>query len=218
MAVGCGGSDNQAQSTSVGAERGRCYPNGTCDSGLVCASNRCVRAPGTGGASSGDGSVPVNGGGDAALSAGGAVPTSGGAAGGGGLQATGGEPGTGGMLGGGGSSATGGVPNGDGGGEVCDPACTGEGLTCCRGTCVRIANDPFNCGFCGNACTGSAPLCADGNCIVPPCSDPSMCLTALSTCCGTACCVPGALCCESDLGLGPGLRCFLPEETGGTCP
>ncbi len=30
-------------STSVGAERGACYPNGTCNAGLVCMSNLCVK-------------------------------------------------------------------------------------------------------------------------------------------------------------------------------
>ena len=30
-------------STSVGAERGACYPNGTCNAGLVCMSDLCVK-------------------------------------------------------------------------------------------------------------------------------------------------------------------------------
>ena len=27
----------------MGSERGECYPNGTCDQGLTCRSERCVR-------------------------------------------------------------------------------------------------------------------------------------------------------------------------------
>jgi hypothetical protein len=158
----------------------------------------------------------VNSGGNGAAAAG-AAPGSGGAAGSGGLQATGGDPGAGGTSAGG-YSATGGISARDGGDEVCTPACTGEGLTCCRGLCVNFANDPFNCGFCGNACMGSTSHCSGGSCIAPPCNNPSGCAYAESTCCGTACCVPGALCCDSDLGLGRFLACFLPEETGGTCP
>ena len=44
-----------------GAEGGRCYPNGTCDSGLVCLSDTCV-APTGGGGTGGGGGIGGDGG------------------------------------------------------------------------------------------------------------------------------------------------------------
>jgi hypothetical protein len=60
VAIGCGGSNNSfvvsndggSGDTSVaaaGTETGACYPNGTCNTGLVCLSNVCVK-PGDAGA------------------------------------------------------------------------------------------------------------------------------------------------------------------------
>src|SRR6516164_49306 len=37
----CGGSTKSA--TAVGEEREHCYPNGTCNDGLTCFSNLCVK-------------------------------------------------------------------------------------------------------------------------------------------------------------------------------
>ena len=46
--LGCGGS---GESATFGAEGSDCYPNGTCDQGLSCLSNLCVRVVLDGGAS-----------------------------------------------------------------------------------------------------------------------------------------------------------------------
>jgi hypothetical protein len=42
--VGCGGDAGLTPSPSQGSEGGSCYPNGTCNTGLACASNACVIA------------------------------------------------------------------------------------------------------------------------------------------------------------------------------
>jgi len=47
--VGCGGGGG----TPTGHERGACYPNATCDPGLSCLSDLCVRAQGDGAAGAG---------------------------------------------------------------------------------------------------------------------------------------------------------------------
>ena len=63
VVVGCGGED---EGSPQGQETGPCYPNGTCDAGLVCGSEVCVdldavggetegEPPGGGGARPGDG-------------------------------------------------------------------------------------------------------------------------------------------------------------------
>lgn len=41
--AGCG---KDSAAAAQGAERGACYGNGTCNDGLVCLSNLCVRPPG----------------------------------------------------------------------------------------------------------------------------------------------------------------------------
>ncbi len=41
-----GGGTSGVSTLDDGAERGPCYGNGTCDPGLVCYSDRCVRPPG----------------------------------------------------------------------------------------------------------------------------------------------------------------------------
>jgi hypothetical protein len=43
VVAACG---NSAKSGGDGTERGACYGNGTCNAGLTCLSNRCVRMPG----------------------------------------------------------------------------------------------------------------------------------------------------------------------------
>lgn len=102
LVLGCGGSDasRNAQPTGTGgasadastgsggastggttecrdgAETCACYGNGTCNAGLVCASNLCVRlSSGTGG--TGAGGSPSLGGAGGATSSGGAPPTPG---------------------------------------------------------------------------------------------------------------------------------------------
>jgi hypothetical protein len=49
LAFGCGGGSGSAQ----GSERGPCYPNATCDDGLSCLSDFCVRVSVDGGAGAG---------------------------------------------------------------------------------------------------------------------------------------------------------------------
>lgn len=39
------GADNSSDAPVQGSERGACYPNMTCDAGLVCASDLCVMSP-----------------------------------------------------------------------------------------------------------------------------------------------------------------------------
>jgi len=66
--LGCGTSP-----VDVGSERGPCYGNGTCNAGLVCASNLCVRAPDETDAGNGDATTPFVD--DAGISDSGAVGT-----------------------------------------------------------------------------------------------------------------------------------------------
>jgi len=92
LLAGCGRSH---PISGTGSERQPCYPNGTCDQGLTCFSNRCVRydggagAGGEGGAggSSGGGGGAVGGSTGAAGGAGGRDGAPGGAGGGGGVIA-----------------------------------------------------------------------------------------------------------------------------------
>lgn len=81
-AAGCGSS-----SKSAGSEGGPCYGNGSCNSGLTCLSQLCVKATGTGGAA-GNGS-----GGGAAAGATGAAGKEGVGGSGGGAGGTGGAGG-----------------------------------------------------------------------------------------------------------------------------
>lgn len=46
VAIGGCKKDGGAGSGKEGSERGACYGNGTCNDGLVCLSNLCVRPPG----------------------------------------------------------------------------------------------------------------------------------------------------------------------------
>jgi hypothetical protein len=46
LLAGCGRDQGGGSAGSDGTERGLCYGNGTCNEGLVCLSNRCVRPPG----------------------------------------------------------------------------------------------------------------------------------------------------------------------------
>jgi hypothetical protein len=60
LLLGCGAPDEG--SNAAGSEGGACYRNGTCDSGLTCASQLCVRISGAAGAG-GSGSTGGAGGG-----------------------------------------------------------------------------------------------------------------------------------------------------------
>lgn len=90
----------------------------------------------------------------------------------------------------------------------CDP-----GLTCCGGACVNAQNDILNCGACGTTCPGPSPYCHLGVCGTPPCEGQD----CKETCCGSACCTAGQLCCDQ---YGPVVSnvpvCQDPEN--GTCP
>lgn len=166
--TGACGSSDRGGSPQAGTERGTCYPNGTCDTGLTCTmpSNVCVRAtvactPGSSclcpngttgqpvcGATGttcqcegfpGTGGVPSNGG----------MQGNGGILGGGGIVGNGGIPGMGGV-------AAGGVPNGGVGGL---PGSGGAS------TCTDTSSDPMNCGACGRACRHQlAGSCVNGQC------------------------------------------------------
>jgi hypothetical protein len=97
VVAGCGGSSGKA----AGTEGGPCYGNQSCNAGLTCASNLCVRLSGSGGAgggsqgSSGQGGSPATGQGGSS-----------GATGTGGLVGTGGQAGTGAQGGAGGQAPT----------------------------------------------------------------------------------------------------------------
>ena len=85
VALGCGGSSGAAP----GSERGACFPNATCDQGLTCLSNFCVRVD-VDGASGASGSA----------GAGGNAAGAGGVAGAGGTGGSSGGAATGGSTGG----------------------------------------------------------------------------------------------------------------------
>lgn len=95
-------------SATPGSEGGPCYPNSTCNQGLTCASDLCVKFAGSGGAGNGTGGTPGLGG---AADAGGAV-SSGGATNSGGADAS---VGSGGTTGDADAGATGGTLGGKGG-------------------------------------------------------------------------------------------------------
>jgi hypothetical protein len=115
---GCGGSGTSSppDACSAGDERCACYPNGTCNAGLACLSNRCVRQTG-----------PTDGAVDRASGTGGA--------GVGGGTGTGGNPngGAGGSSSGGSGSGTGGLggrgtgAGGAGGGGIGGSGIAGAG-------------------------------------------------------------------------------------------
>jgi fibro-slime domain-containing protein len=107
--AGCGGS-----ASSQGAEGQHCYPNHSCNAGLVCLSNLCVQPPDGGPGGAGGGTGGRGGSGGAAGSIGGSATGgsggSGGTAGttGGSSAGAGGSAGTGGSAGAGGSGGVGG--------------------------------------------------------------------------------------------------------------
>src|SRR6266404_2633460 len=82
----------------VGAEKGRCYSNSTCNQGLSCFSNRCVRynGIGDGGFADSDGSAGADGGGANGL---GGSAVGGGSQGAAGASAGSGTAGNGGVTG-----------------------------------------------------------------------------------------------------------------------
>jgi hypothetical protein len=142
--------------------------------------------------------------------------TSGGAGGAatGGNQAAGGT-GSGGSAGSGGASAggAGGIQVGDAGASCKE--CPVVQPDCCDGRCLKLANDPFNCGKCGNRCPAERPLCEGGECGKAPCSSTS-CGGAL--CCGRGCCQPDQLCCSIEGPISSAIVCHTPTAAEPTCP
>jgi hypothetical protein len=100
-------------------------------------------------------------------------------------------------------------------GGVCSPAC-GYMLTCCGGTCAELDNDILNCGGCGIVCGGAHPYCHAGVCEPEPtCSAPTPC-PSTDFCCGSQCCSPDEICCDTFGGPAqPEPHCEKPQN--GTC-
>jgi len=188
---GCSG-DESAFSTQGGAgtERGPCRSGRTCDPGLVCASDVCVRMPdggsatggsssSTGGASSGgqtsSGGSPGNGGamgnggatGKGGATGNGGSAGNGGTSGGAGGTATGGSDAGGGASGAGGTQSSGGASGSGGsdGGVECrgsHPNVQGQRRFCDVGSCY--CTDPFDTCFSGataDSCCNNTPICGD---------------------------------------------------------
>jgi hypothetical protein len=135
-----------------------------------------------------------------------------------GTDASGGAPGTGGTTGtaGAGGGSGGGSGSGGGGGIRVCPLCI-IGRTCCRGSCVNLANDPFNCGDCGKVCDAATPFCDNGTCARPPC-EPNVFCIGTATCCGNQCCPIGTLCCNEQGTSGGPPTCHTPTTDQPTCP
>jgi hypothetical protein len=199
LAVACGGTSSNGllgkgheldagSSCAPGQERCACYGNDTCNAGLTCASELCVRLPGSttgvdAGVDASHGAATSSAGGD--LGAGGNRTGSGGtrASGGsaspgaGGADETGGEGSGGRFLGTGGTSGAGGktLPTGGTGGQGSGGA-AGTGGTCATGQkyCGGLCTPPaprVGCGLTGcEPCTLVAPAngyvtCANGQCV-----------------------------------------------------
>jgi len=102
-----------------------------------------------------------------------------------------------------------------GGSAGCASSCP-LGLVCCGDQCVKLANDPRNCGGCGMVCSGPTSLC-DGECKVPACEqDAAACGGNL--CCGSECCGDGQFCCQWDIGPPGPPQCYTPLDGGTACP
>ena len=190
----CAGGGNAAEEDggAQGGEREACYPNGTCNEGLVCASNRCVKVDGAAGSTAAGGkggagaALAGKGGTSAGSSAG--QPAAGGMSLAGAAGAAGAEAGAGGVAQGGsggvgaaGASSTGGAGQAGAGGEASSGGAgsTGAaGATSCgfpKHLCaeVCVGNTPetgcfqsTSCSACPVPSNGSASCAADGQCTI----------------------------------------------------
>src|SRR5260221_7936189 len=61
VGIACAGHDTGSSIADQGGERQPCYPNGTCNSGLSCLSDVCVKVNLDGGGPQGVGEVGVDG-------------------------------------------------------------------------------------------------------------------------------------------------------------
>ena len=167
IAGACGGDDSG--SSTAGVEGGSCYPNRTCNTGLTCASNLCVRVGGacTPGASAAC-ACPNGSSGTQTCDANGTTlgpcqcegsPTTGGAAGVAGSPITGGA---------GGIVNTGGAPQAGAGGTPPTGGAAGSGGAAGTGgaaPCSDTSTDRLNCGACGRVCRSEdADACIAGQC------------------------------------------------------
>lgn len=98
----------------------------------------------------------------------------------------------------------------------CNATCD-VGLSCCNGQCVNLQNDIHNCSACNVACTGTQNFCDNGKCAAAPCKLTESCPAKDMTCCGSACCKAGQLCCNVQMG-GPSGGPICADPVNGTCP
>jgi hypothetical protein len=195
---------------------------------LAAALGSCSKDNETNGSGAGTGGQAGKAGSGTGSDAG--TPASPSHAGDGGAGPSAGAAGSAGNLGGRGGSA-GQSPGGGGGGDAGAAVAAGQanagsggapmscsddfdcdGFTCCDGKCANRANDPFNCGMCGVECAAGTPYCGGTSCIARPCT--TTCESG-ETCCGSACCGAGELCCLRTIGAAVA-ECQLPVN--GTCP
>ncbi|MBK7828690.1 hypothetical protein [Nannocystis sp.] len=93
-------------------------------------------------------------------------------------------------------------------------ACGNPEHICCAGACVDPRSDRNNCGGCGMACSDPTPFCGAGSCAATPCDTTC---GASETCCATACCTEGTICCQIDGPVQSGPGCVAPTEQN-SCP
>jgi hypothetical protein len=218
LAISCGGGGGSGG--NAGSERGQCYPNHTCNDGLECLRNVCVRG------NSGDGSAGVGGnpptggpggtagplgaagstagvGGGTAGAGGGIAGTGGGAAGAGGGAGASGMTGTAGIGTGGTNSTTGSAGQGAAGsandGQPCvlPTSTTGD----CNPTCAQSCGTDQGCldSCCQTGTTTKMGEMCGGQC-VDVTKDPSNCGTCGNTCgAGDVCRQAG----EGSMPIGP---------------
>jgi hypothetical protein len=160
-ALGCSGQGGH----SVGGEKGRCCPNDTCNVGLSCFSNICVRFDGGAAETSATTDAASGGGGGAAgtgASGNAGVAGASGLAGQAGTMATAGAGGAAGAAGAAGSSA-GGAGAGGGAGSPAGTSGAGGGPPPACDATTDLSSSDAHCGACGFACAHGRH-CVAGRC------------------------------------------------------